>query len=225
MNSETLSGILPMIHEMLGAYSKVSNLSLPEHSSKKIVNLITSEDKFLVKLADLDTLMEQLSIEGETRELIFDGLLFYFFSNGMLKSGEDYFDSPEWQTIENTTIDRGTELMNLLLYLQECRDSGIKYSIDDYLDEYLIAEDDFGGEEYAMYEAIIKNRDQLEEAEESEILTIVKQNPDSELGEQLLPLLLFFNQHVPWDSKFEMIKKHGENPLFQTSFLAALKAF
>jgi hypothetical protein len=210
---------------MLSAYSKVSNFSLPTYSSEKIVGIIESDDKFLKKMDLIDAVVAELKIEGETKELIFDGLLFYFFSTAMLKLGEDFFDSKEWQTIENTTIDRGTELMNLLLYLQECRDSGIKYSLDDYLDEYLITEDDFGSEEYEMYEAVIKNREMIEDAEEEEILAVVKQNPDSELGEQLLPVLLFFNRQIPWNSKFEMIVADGENPLFQTALLAALKAF
>ena len=44
-------------------------------------------------------------------------LLINFLNEDIRKLEEDYLDSPEWEKIEESTIDRGTELLNLLLYL------------------------------------------------------------------------------------------------------------
>ncbi len=54
------------------------------------------------------------------REVFFDLLLINFFSADVKKLEDDYLESAEWEQIEEKTLDRGTELLNLLLYLNEC---------------------------------------------------------------------------------------------------------
>ena len=44
------------------------------------------------------------------REIFFDLLLINFFSADVKKLEEDYLDTPEWEEIEEQTLDRGTEV-------------------------------------------------------------------------------------------------------------------
>ena len=111
------------------------------------------------------------------------------------------------------------------LYLQECKDSDIKFSIDDYLDEYLIGEDDFDNEEHEVYEAVIKNRDEIVLGDLETMVEINKQNMDSPLIDQLLPILLFFEAKNSLEKKQELILKEGNNAAFQSAFLAVLSSF
>ena len=152
-------------------------------------------------------------------------MLFNFFSEDSHRLGEQFFESKEWEQIEDVIIDRGTELMNILLYLQECKDSGIQFSIDDYLDEYLIGEDDFDSEEHEVYEAVIKNRDEIVLGDLDTMVEISKANTGSPLGDQLLPVLLFFETKNSMTKKQDIILKEGTNPAFQSAFLAVLSSF
>jgi len=63
---------------------------------------------------------------------------------------EDYLDSPEWEDIEEETLDRGTELLNLLLYLNECEEEDIVPELDDYLKEFLLVYEDEFQDEYTI---------------------------------------------------------------------------
>jgi hypothetical protein len=173
----------------------------------------------------LDTLSGDFKLPDDIGELLFDLLLYNFFSEDSQRLGESFFESKEWEQIEDVIIDRGTELMNILLYLQECKDSEIKFSIDDYLDEYLISEDDFDSEEYEVYEAVIKNRDSIVLGDLQTMLEISKANTSSPLGDQLLPVLLFFESKNSIQKKQDLILKEGSNPAFQSAFLAVLSSF
>src|ERR1700739_237820 len=90
-----------------------------------------SEENFLTKVDLLDEIFDDYPKLEELREVFFDLLMINFFSADVKKLEEDYLDSPEWEDIEEETLDRGTELLNLLLYLNECQEEGIVPELDD----------------------------------------------------------------------------------------------
>ena len=51
---------------------------------------------------------------------------------------EEYFDSEEWEEIEEKTVERGTELLNVFLYINEANDADAEISIGDFLNEFLL---------------------------------------------------------------------------------------
>jgi len=210
---------------LLKAYYSSKKEEFSADLLSKLEENLTSKNKFIQKIKGLDTLLKAHGIPEDIGEMLFDILLYHFFSEDSQRLGEQFFESEEWEIIEDAIIDRGTELMNLLLYLQECKDSGIKYSLEDYLDEYLIAEDDFDQEEHEVYEAIIKNRDQITDGDIETLVSISNSNTESALGDQLLPLLLFFDPNTTNDKKIIAISTNGSNPVFQNSFLAVLNIF
>src|SRR5690606_40187841 len=60
--------------------------------------------------------------------------------------------------IEEETIDRGSEMLNILLYLRECADDDIEPSLEDFLKEFLLVEEDEFQDEYRIYEKLIANQ-------------------------------------------------------------------
>lgn len=210
---------------LLNAFYTTKKEETPSSLIDRLNEVFTSKDTFIKKIKTLDTISGDFKLPDDIGELLFDLLLYNFFSEDSQRLGESFFESKEWEQIEDVIIDRGTELMNILLYLQECKDSEIKFSIDDYLDEYLISEDDFDSEEHEVYEAVIKNRDSIVLGDLQTMLEISKANLSSPLGDQLLPVLLFFESKNSIEKKQDLILKEGSNPAFQSAFLAVLSSF
>ncbi|RZL40341.1 MAG: hypothetical protein EOO93_31220, partial [Pedobacter sp.] len=99
----------------------------------KLVDVFEADDDFMAKVAKFDSVFDEYPKFEELRETYFDLLMINFFTSDVKKLEEDYLESKEWEEIEDETIDRGTELLNLLLYINECHDEQIKPELDDFL--------------------------------------------------------------------------------------------
>ncbi len=138
----------------------------------------------------LDELMEKNPDYEPLGELLFDLLMVHFLAAE--EHMEDYFDSQEWNEIENKTLDRGTEMLNLFLYISEANESNVEISLDDFLNEFLLVGEDEFQEEYRIYESLIVNEDVLE-ADLNEMRAIQKNvKQDTGLKEFFVPLVVFF---------------------------------
>src|SRR5205809_504098 len=105
-------------------------------------DVFISDEDFLTKVDALDEVFDNNPQVEVLREVFFDLLMINFFSADVKKLEEDYLETQEWEDIEEETLDRGTELLNLLLYLNECRNEEIEPSLDDYLKEFLLVDED-----------------------------------------------------------------------------------
>lgn len=158
---------------------------------------------FIDKVQALDEAFDDHQRFEELREIYFDLLMVNFFAEDVQKLEEDYLDSPEWEAIEEETIDRGTELLNVFLYLQECEDDDIDPSLDDYLKEFLLVEEDEFQDEYAIYEKVIANQI-LVEATFAEINKVASSLSDQdELKELFYPIMAFFNEPYPEEEQLK----------------------
>ena len=167
---------------------------------------------------------ENPQIEG-LREVFFDLLMINFFSADVKKLEEDYLDTPEWESIEEETLDRGTELLNLLLYLNECEDEEIEPELEDYLKEFLLVDEDEFQDEYRIYEPIIANQI-LVESPVAEISKVAASLPeDSELKELFYPVMCFFQNIDPTDEEINQIAANSENKEFDIAVLQILLNF
>ena len=86
---------------------------------------------FMDKVSQLDETFDNHPRFEELREYVFDLLMINFFAEDVQKLEEDYLDSEEWEAIEEDTLDRGSELLNVLLYLKECEDADVEEEDDD----------------------------------------------------------------------------------------------
>lgn len=161
------------------------------------------EVPFMDKVQALDEAFDDHQRFEELREIYFDLLMVNFFTEDVQKLEEDYLDSPEWEAIEEDTIDRGTELLNMFLYLKECADDNIEPSLDDYLKEFLLVEEDEFQDEYVIYEKVIANQI-LVDSTYSEINKVASSlSPQDELKDLFYSVMAFFSEPNPSTAQLE----------------------
>ena len=199
-----------------------------ENSSDLYSNLKTVFDAELVyldKVAQMDKAFDDAPKFEALREVIFDLLLINFFTEDVQKLEEDYLDSEEWEDIEEETIDRGTELLNVLLYIKECEDEELDPELGDFLSEFLLVDEDEFQDEHRIYEDVIKNQI-LVESPLKEVARVANGLPEfSELKELFYPLISFFRDQKPSAEDFEEFKKNSLNPDFDVAVYSLLIAY
>jgi hypothetical protein len=208
----------------LEAFSKYNSFDATQLTDE-FADVFASDEDFLSKVDELDAVFdENPQVEG-LREIFFDLLMINFFSADVKKLEEDYLDTPEWESIEEETLDRGTELLNVLLYLNECEDEEIEPELEDYLKEFLLVDEDEFQDEYRIYEPVIANQI-LIESPVSEISKVATTLPeDSELKELFYPMLCFFQNIDPSDEEKKEIADNAINKEFDMAILEILVNF
>jgi hypothetical protein len=212
------------IESGLDAFSKYGSFDA-KPLIKAFGSVFSSGEDFLTKVDLLDDVFDEHPKLESLREVFFDLLMVNFFSADVKKLEEDYLDSPEWEEIEEQTIDRGTELLNLLLYLNECADEDIEPALDDYLKEFLLVDEDEFQDEYRIYEPVIAHQ-VLMESPVDEITKVAGKLPeDSELKELFYPMMCFFHNIDPSSAEKENIANHAVNKEYDMAVLEILTNF
>ena len=207
--------ILSSLQALLETYAEGKNLTKIYDDCSQI---FVSIDLFENKMKSLDTLMAKGGY-GEIEEVVFDLMLVHFLS--AFAHDEEYFDSEEWEEIEEKTVERGTELLNVFLYINEADDADANISIEDFLNEFLLTDMDEFQDEFKIYEPLIEN--DLEEADFDDLKKLKATIQDSsEIKEIFIPMVMFFQ--TPYSP--EMLGQYkGKFNTFEISVLASLLAF
>lgn len=175
----------------INKYAEVSAIAAGNFESE-LIAAFESDLNFLDKASAFDEVFDSNPKFEELREIFFDLLMVNFFSSDVQKLEDDYLESEEWANIEEETIDRGTELLNLLLYIKECKDEELDPELGDFLKEFLLVEDDEFQDEFDIYEELISNQ-QLAESSVEEICKIAPTlNISEEMEELFVPFMVFF---------------------------------
>lgn len=155
----------------------------------EVMNIFSSDEAFFEKLKRLDDTVEHYKIQSIS-EILVDLLIM----NAIAKSEdrEAFFDSEEWQNIEESTLDRGSELLNMFLFLQECKDDDMTANLSTFLEDFLLVHEDEFQDEHRIYEDIIKNQEAVETDEETIIALAKSLSPDSDMKDLFLPIMLYF---------------------------------
>lgn len=195
------------------------------HAEERLIEVIEGEGPFLEKVKKLDQVVDDFADLENFREIFFDLLIFNFFTEDAQKLEEDYLDSPEWEEIEERTIDRGTELLNVFLYLRECKDEGIEASLDDYLKEFLLVEDSEFQDEHAIYESVIANQ-VLIDSDYSEIAKVAGgMSENDELHDIFYAFMSFFLNPKPNREDKEEFEKNALNKTFDKALYNIIVSF
>ncbi|UKT64866.1 hypothetical protein [Pedobacter mucosus] len=172
-------------------YAEITAVNV-ENFEKELIASFELEANFLDKAKAFDAVFNSNSKFEELREIFFDLLMVNFFSSDVQKLEDDYLEGEEWAKIEEETIDRGTELLNLLLYIKECKDEDLDPELGDFLKEFLLVEDDEFQDEFEIYEELISNQ-QLAEGSVEEICKAAPTlNVSEEMKELFVPFMAFF---------------------------------
>ena len=212
---------------MLAALDQYSSISEKDSKavSDALVNIFNADMVYLDKVAALDREFDDNPVFEPLRELFFDLLLINFFNEDVRKLEEDYLDSPEWEVIEEKTLDRGTELLNLMLYLQECQDEAIEPELGDFLREFLLVDEDEFQDEHRIYEEVISNQILVDSSLE-ELARVSSELPESsELKELFYPMIGFFREQNLDKNEYRAFLKNSVNPDFDSAVYSLLISY
>lgn len=208
----------------LSAFGKINNY-LTSDFAEKLTGVFDAEKPYLDKVASMDEVFDDEPTFEALREVFFDLLLINFFTEDVQKLEEDYLESTEWEAIEEETIERGTELLNVLLYLKECDDEDIEPELEDFLKEFLLVDEDEFQDEHRIYEEVIANQT-LIDSSLKELAKITQKIPEtSELKELFYSILGFFREQHPDKQEFEDYIKYSSNADFDAAVYALLVAY
>lgn len=208
----------------IASYASLENIDGTE-IIKSIASVFDLEAPFMDKVAALDQVFDDNQSFEELREIAFDLLMINFFAEDVQKLEEDYLDSEEWEQIEEDTLDRGTELLNIFLYLKECADDEIEADLDDYLKEFLLVEEDEFQDEYRIYEKVIANQI-LVESDYSEIAKVSKSlTPMDELYELFNPMVAFFFEQNPSADQMKSFEDAANNKSYESAIYQVIVNF
>lgn len=208
----------------LNAFSSYNDFDATPLNAR-FAHVFASEEDLLAKAGMMDGIFDDYPDLESLREVFFDLLLINFFSADVKKLEDDYLESPEWEQIEEETLDRGTELLNLLLYLNECEDEDIEPGLEDYLKEFLLVDEDEFQDEYRIYEPVIENQI-LIESSAAEIARVSGLLPeDSEIKEIFYPLMCFFQGVSTGEYEKDKIAASAVEPDFDMAVLEILISF
>lgn len=212
------------INASLQAFSKYGDFdALP--FADRLIAAFSTDKSFLEKVDDVDAIFNDEPQLEALREIYFDMLMINFFSADAIRLEEDYLESAEWEAIEEDTLDRGTELLNILLYLTECVDEDIDPELEDYLKEFLLVDDDEFQDEYSIYEPVIENQI-LMESPVAEIAKAARELPeDSDLKELFYPMMCFFQNPDPSSEGQKAVVGNALNKPFDMAVFEILTNF
>jgi hypothetical protein len=190
-----------------------------------LIEVFSKDLGFLEKVEEFDDAFDEYPVFEELREVFFDLLMINFFASDIKKLEEDYLETDEWANIEEETIDRGTELLNLLLYINECHDENIKPELNDFLKEFLLVEEDEFQDEYHIYEDLISNQQLVE----SSIEDICSHAGMIDLGEEMeelfVPFMSFFHEPKATQEALNELKEYSANPSFDVAVYTLIANF
>lgn len=138
---------------------------------------------------------------------LFDLLLTQFIFQGSQVS-EEFFETEEWESLEEAFAEEGSELLNLLLYLAEAVDTDAEISLDDYLDDFLLVDEDEFQDEHEIYREVILLRNQIDSAFPPMMEVLKTTKEESPLGSLFIPLFVVFYYPNEWDFAGKQLEKY-----------------
>lgn len=189
-----------------------------------MVALLGHTGDFKKKLAEMDTTIEAHPAFEPLYDYLFDLLMLSFIASDSAQMDENYLESEEWLQIEDETSDRGSEMLNMYIYLTEAATQDIEIDLMDFLNEFLLADDELYQDDFFVYEEIIKN-EEIADADIHEILATAEHIQTEELAEIYVPLLSFFDVQDTEEEIRAAIKKSAYQRGIHLALYNALRAF
>lgn len=190
-----------------------------------LIEVFSKDLGFLEKVEEFDEVFNEYPAFEQLREVFFDLLMINFFANDVKKLEEDYLETDEWADIEEETIDRGTELLNLLLYINECHDERIKPELGDFLKEFLLVEEDEFQDEFHIYEDLITNQNLVESSVEDICSHVGMIDLGEEMEELFIPFMCFFHQPKVSEEVIKDLQEYSPNKEFDVAVYTLIAYF
>ena len=220
MDSKVQSALVASL-DKFAALSAIDSVKL-EH---ELVDVFSKDLGFLEKVEEFDEVFDEFPAFDELREVFFDLLMINFFASDIKKLEEDYLETDEWADIEEETIERGTELLNLLLYINECHDEKITPELGDFLKEFLLVEEDEFQDEFHIYEDLISNQQLVESSVEDICSHAGMIDLSEEMEELFVPFMVFFHQPKTSVQVIKELEDYSANKEFDIAVYTLIANF
>lgn len=165
---------------------------LPGAAGLKVAleELLSVEGQGTGLMAKVDAALDQHAAFEDLREYLIDLCVLQLLGE-LEEEDEEAYESPAWLKIEHAAADRGTELLNALIYIKECKNSEIAPSLEDFLYEFLMADDEDYQDELEIYEPFVKGQE-LIDSPLKQLVQAGNHQRDAEMRELFTPMMLFF---------------------------------
>ncbi|MBI1222667.1 MAG: hypothetical protein GC180_08700 [Bacteroidetes bacterium] len=213
--SQIIAPISEALQAMIAGFTEGNpevNAEEGQNVLSSLVTLMGHSSEFPSKLKELDAIFDAHPAFEPLYHYLFDLLMLSFIASDANAMDEQYLESEEWLKIEEETSDQGSELLNLYIYLQEAVAEEVRVNLDDYLREFLLADDDLYQDDFFIYEEILKKED-MEEAGIEDILDMARHSESPELEEVMVPMLAFFCRQDSRETIEQALKNDGSKGL------------
>lgn len=156
------------------------------------IQLLAEEAPLETAVKKLDAFATESNALLPFREFLFDLLYITWLSRQEEAGNTDWMDSPEWQRLEDKLAERGTELLTLLMYLQEVIDSNLKANLDDFLEQFITDDEMDFQDDLEVYEEVVVNRDWLDLTYAEMVKKTEAIENETAIPEVFAPLFCFF---------------------------------
>lgn len=131
----------------------------------------------------------------------------------------------EWEATELFFETRGTELIHILNYLKSCKIMGEEPGMDDFLDNFVLDEDEEDQDDIFVYEELIKHRE-LVEGTLKQIMQTGNSIRDEVIRDLFTPLTLFFRDPEPEAGVLTLaILNQSAHPAIHSAVFRVLNAY
>lgn len=168
------------------------------------LNMEGSGVEFIDKV---DAFVDTYKTLESIREFILDLAILQILDS--TKDDPDFLESQAWEDVEDKTEDRGTELLNLLVYLRDCTENQVAPELGDFLFEFLLVEEGEHQDEYVIYEPIIRQRELVDGKVEAIVKLGNEQKDDME--ELFTPMMVLFMKGEKTPGKMTFSIMEGSN--------------
>lgn len=155
----------------------------------------------------VDGFVDQHKNLESIREFLVDLAILQVLDSG--KEDPNFLESKTWNQVEEETEDRGSELINLMIYVRDCVWSELKPNLEDFLHEFLLVEEDDYQDEFTIYEPMIKAQEMIDGDLDELIMKGNGQKDDME--ELFTPSMAFFVKAERKPGKMLMSILKGSN--------------
>ena len=167
-------------------------ISIDDEGLRQIQQLFLSDEDGIPFLQNLDSTVYSNDGLMPLGEYMMDfGILKLMVQASAHEDVEALFESDYWMELEEKTLERGTELLNVLVYLKDCIENHVRPSLNDFLNEFLLVGEDGFQDEFEIYEPFIKNDDLLD-ANIKTILSTGEEVADDDIRDLFAPMMIFF---------------------------------
>jgi len=178
--------------------SQLKNLGsgvLGDEIYKDFESFFSAETTFPQCFEDLDGLVDRYSGLADIEEYLSDLLVLKLIREDDSED-EDFLVLEKWDDAEDEMLERGSELLNFLVYLKDCKETRQTPSLEDFLNDFLLISDDEFQDEFFIYEDFIKHQG-LIDGDVREIIKAGAHLDDPEMQGIFVPIMMFFrNQEM-----------------------------